>query len=201
MKFTLAISFGLVFAYLAHLIGLAPIVGAFAAGLILEPVHFRYFKDPHVVDDIKEHIKVHDEAHKEKVDYLIRKYADKHIEDIIEPIGLFLVPIFFVMTGFAVDLSTLFDAKVLLVALGLTIAAVVGKVVAGFAAGDVKKWIVGWGMVPRGEVGLIFAMIGKGLGVVCDTVFSVIIIMIILTTLMTPPILGYVLKEKKPKQI
>ncbi len=201
MKFTLAISFGLVFAYLAHLIGLAPIVGAFAAGLILEPVHFRYFKDPHVVDDIKEHIKVHDEAHKEKVDYLIRKYADKHIEDIIEPIGLFLVPIFFVMTGFAVDLSTLFDAKVLLVALGLTIAAVVGKVVAGFAAGDVKKWIVGWGMVPRGEVGLIFAMIGKGLGVVSDTVFSVIVITIILTTLMTPPILGYVLKEKKPKQI
>ena len=196
MKFTLAICFGLIFAYIAYLIGLAPIVGAFAAGLILKPVHFKYFKDPHVVEDIKQFIRVHDEEHKSQVDRLIRKYSDHHIEDIVEPIGLFFVPIFFVMTGFAVDLSTLFDMKVLAISLALTAIAILGKVLAGFVAGNVKKWIVGWGMVPRGEVGLIFATIGKGLGVVTDTVFSVIVIMVILTTLMTPPILGYLLKKE-----
>jgi len=46
MKLTIAISFGLFFAYLTHLIGLAPIIGALATGLILDPIHFRYFKDP-----------------------------------------------------------------------------------------------------------------------------------------------------------
>lgn len=197
MKFTLAISSGLFLAYFADLIGLAPIIGAFAAGLILEPVHFKYFKDPSIVRDIKEYVRIHDEEHRAQVNRVIQKHSDRHIEDIIEPIGLFLVPIFFVMTGFAVDLSTLFDFKVVLIALTLTVVAIVGKVVSGFAAGNVKKWVVGWGMVPRGEVGLIFATIGKGLGVVNDTVFSVIVIMVILTTLMTPPILSYLLKKEE----
>ena len=53
MKFSLAISFGPVFAFLAQKIGLAPIVGAFAAGLVLDPIHFSYFKDPQIVDDIR----------------------------------------------------------------------------------------------------------------------------------------------------
>ena len=51
-----------------------------------------------------------------------------------------------------------------------------------------NPWLVGWGMVPRGEVGLIFAMVGKKLGVMSEAMFSVIVIMVILTTLLTPPI-------------
>ena len=99
------------------------------------------------------------------------------------------------MTGFEVKLDTLFNLPVLLVALGLTVVAFVGKIVAGLAAGKVRKALVGWGMVPRGEVGLIFATIGRGLGVVSDTTFSVIVIMIILTTLLTPPVLTFLLKK------
>ena len=55
-------------------------------------------------------------------------------------------------------------------------------------------------MVPRGEVGLIFAAIGKALGVVSDQVYSVIVIMVILTTLLTPPILTYLLKRQEKKE-
>ena len=114
----------------------------------------------------------------------------------LEPIGLFLVPIFFVYTGIQVDISTLFDLPILLVALGITVVAIIGKVAAGLVAGKgVNKWLIGWGMVPRGEVGLIFATIGKGLGVVSDQVFSIIVIMVILTTLITPPILSFMLKK------
>ncbi|WP_333840411.1 cation:proton antiporter domain-containing protein, partial [Pelomicrobium sp.] len=58
------------------------------------------------------------------------------------------------------------------------------------------KWLVGWGMVPRGEVGLIFAVVGKGLGVVSDEVFSVVVIMVMLTTLMTPPILAFLIRRR-----
>ena len=75
------------------------------------------------------------------------------------------------------------------------IAAVAGKLAAGFAAGrDSSPWVVGWGMVPRGEVGLIFAMVGKNLGVMSEAMFSVIVIMVILTTLLTPPILTVLLR-------
>jgi len=201
MKFTLAICFGLLFAFLAQKIGLAPIVGAFAAGLVLDPVHFKYFKDAKIVKDMK---KVAAEARpdiRDKFYNAIEPHAHRHIEDLIEPIGMFLIPIFFIMTGMAVKLETLFDFKILLVALGITVIAFIGKYITGFAAGKgVNKSIIGFGMVPRGEVGLIFATIGKGLGVVSDSVFSVIVIMVIFTTLLTPPILTFLLKRQSKKQ-
>ncbi len=201
MKFTLAISFGLIFAYLAQEIGLAPIVGAFAAGLVLDPVHFKYFKDPKVVTDVKKCVESCDASLKEKVLKTIEPHAHRHIEDIIEPVGFLLIPIFFVMTGMAVKIETLFNLPVLLVALGITVVAFVGKICAGLAAGKVNKALVGFGMIPRGEVGLIFAAIGKSIGVVNDEVYSVIVIMVIFSTLFTPPILTYLLKKyKEPKE-
>ena len=198
MKFTLAVSFGLVFAFLAQKIGLAPIVGAFAAGLILDPVHFKYFKDPEVLEDVKEVLK---EEHVEspiraKVTRVINHHSHRHIEDLLEPLGHFLVPIFFVMTGMAVKVETLFNLPILLVALGVTVAAFIGKYVSGLVAGNVNKSIIGFGMVPRGEVGLIFAAIGRSLGVVSDEIYSIIVIMVILTTLLTPPILTFLLKKQ-----
>ncbi len=196
MKFTLAICFALIFAYLANKIGLAPIIGAFAAGLVLDPVQFIYFKNPQIVDEIKDTIKDEKTEIKDKLLKIIGHHSHKHIEDIIEPLAFFLVPIFFVLTGFQVDLSTLFNSSVLLTALFLTLAAILGKVFAGLLAGKgVRNWLVGWGMVPRGEVGLIFAAIGKSLGVVSDEIYSIIVIMVIVTTLITPPVLNYMLKK------
>jgi len=195
MKFAVAISFGLIFAYLAQLIGLAPIVGAFAAGLVLDPVHFRFFEDPTIVTDLRKSVKGASVKVRKQINEVITHHAHRHIEDLIDPISHFMVPIFFVVTGMNVNLETLFDIPVLLVALGLTAVAFVGKLAAGFVAGPVNKMIVGFGMVPRGEVGLIFATIGKSLGVINDTVFSVIVIMVILTTLLTPPILSSLIKK------
>ncbi len=198
MKFTLAVCFCLIFAYLAQFIGLAPIVGAFAAGLILDPVHFRYFKDNKVVRDVKAELKDAPKGLKERINKAIEHHSHRHLEDLIEPLAHFLVPIFFVMTGMGVNLTTFGNPKVLLVALIVTVVAFVGKWVAGLGAGKgVNKNLIGFGMVPRGEVGLIFASIGKGLGVVSDEVFSVIVIMVIFTTLLTPPILSMLLKRTK----
>lgn len=196
MKFTLAIVVALIFAYLAGLIELAPIVGAFAAGLVLDPVHFKYFKDSSVVSDFKKYFEKAPKERQLGMEKILQKHADRHIEDIIEPIGLFLIPIFFVTTGFAVNLQTLADTTILFTALAITLVAIIGKVAAGFVAGKgVHKALVGWGMVPRGEVGLIFATIGHGLGVINESVFSIIVIMVILTTLISPPMLGFYLKR------
>ena len=197
MKITLAICFALVFAALAGLIGLAPIVGAFAAGLVLDPVHFDYFSKPAAATDLVKYAEAAEGEHKEKLLAKAKHHSDKHIEELIEPIAAFFVPVFFVMTGMSVNLGTLSDPKIILAGLGLTVAAFIGKIVSGLAAGNVQKLLVGFGMVPRGEVGLIFATIGKQLGVVPDSVFSVILIMVILTTLLTPPILSHLLKRKQ----
>lgn len=197
MKFTLAISFGLMTAYLGEQIGLAPIVGAFAAGLVLDPVHFRFFEEPEFADDIRKNMHDAPPAVKARISTVLERHADRHVEDIIEPLGHFLAPIFFVVTGMAVRLETLFNLPILLVALGVTLVAFVGKIAAGLVAGPVNKSVVGWGMIPRGEVGLIFAATGRAIGVVNDEVFSIIVIMVILSTLLPPPILTYLLKRDR----
>ncbi|HYF01878.1 MAG TPA: cation:proton antiporter [Patescibacteria group bacterium] len=201
MKFTIVITLGLVFAYLAEIIGLAPIIGAFAAGLLLDPVHFQSFEKPQIITDITIVAEESEPVIKERILKVVEHHEHHTIEELIAPLGHFFVPIFFVVTGMTVRLETLFDGPVLVTALGVTALAVVGKLIAGFAAGNVNKSIVGWGMVPRGEVGLIFATAGKALGVVTDEVFSVIVIMVILTTLMTPPILTVLLKRQRQNAI
>ncbi len=200
MEFVFAISIGLILAYMAELIGLAPIVGAFAAGLVLDPIHFRNFQDSPVIEDLKRTMQNADVSLRHSLAQVISRHSDHQIEDLIAPISMFFVPIFFVVTGMNVNLATLLDPTIVLVAVVITIVAILGKYVAGYAAGSVHKGIVGWGMVPRGEVGLIFAAKGKFLGVVSDEVFSVIVIMVILTTLVAPPMLNYLLKQQAEQE-
>ena len=201
MLFSLVLVVGLFMAWLAHAVGLAPIIGAFAAGLLFEPVFLKEFETPKLVQDIEALLPVAVDAEKQqKIRRVLTRHTSHQHEHMIEPIGYFFVPVFFVMTGMQVDLTALADPKVVAVALGITVAAVVGKLVAGFAAGKgMNPWLIGWGMVPRGEVGLIFAMVGKKLGVMSEAMFSVIVIMVILTTLLTPPILTVLLRRQSAK--
>jgi len=198
MLFALVLASGLFLAWLAHAIGLAPIIGAFAAGLLFEPVYLKDFAVPAVVRDVDGALPEHSPASlREQLRKVLERHTHHQHEHMVEPIGYFFVPVFFVLTGMQVDLKTLADPQILAVALGITAVAAIGKLVAGFAAGrGSNPWIVGWGMVPRGEVGLIFASVGKQLGVVSESLFSVIVVMVILTTLLTPPVLALLLKKK-----
>lgn len=199
MKFTLAISFCLLTAALAQMIGLAPIVGAFAAGLILDPVHFSHFRDPRIVEDVRLATAGESKQVREKVLEAIEPHARRHVEDLIEPIGHFLVPLFFVFTGMNVRLDALFSLDMLPLAIGVTVAAILGKVLAGIAAAPgSSRLIVGLGMIPRGEVGLIFAATGASLGVVDDRLYAIIVTMVILTTLIPPPILAILIRRSVP---
>ncbi len=196
MLFAQVLATGLFLAWLAHAAGLAPIIGAFAAGLLFEPLFLKDFATPRIVQEIEPLLPAGQRGLVERLRPILAKHTGHQHEHMIEPIGYFFVPVFFVRTGMQVDLQTLADPAVVAVALGVTAAAVVGKLAAGVFAGDAGKWIVGWGMVPRGEVGLIFAMVGKQLGVMSESMFSVIVIMVILTTLITPPVLTWLLRRR-----
>ncbi len=195
MLFAQVLATGLFLAWLAHAIGLAPIIGAFAAGLLFEPVFLRHFETPRIVQEAAPLLPPGEAGRDLRA--LMEKHARHQHESMIETIGYFFVPVFFVLTGMQVDLRTLADPALGAIALGITAAAVAGKLAAGFAAGrGSSPWIVGWGMVPRGEVGLIFAVAGRQLGVLSESMFSIIVIMVILTTLLTPPVLTFLLKQQ-----
>jgi Kef-type K+ transport system membrane component KefB len=168
------LAFGLAFCFflswLANVIELAPIVGAFAAGLILEQVHYRGYVDR----------------------------GEQPLEVLMHPIASFLVPVFFVLMGMRTDLRSFMQPGVLPLALALTVAAIVGKQLCSFGVvgKGVDRLTVGLGMIPRGEVGLIFANIGLGLAVggekiVDSATFSAIVFMVIVTTVVTPPALKW----------
>ncbi len=177
MWLSLAISYCFFLAYAAHWFGLAPIVGAFAAGLTIDQAGARKFF-PHEKGDIEDHVV-----------YLAR----------------FFVPIFFVHTGMGVDLSVLADSNVVFFGAILTLAAILGKQVCGWgvwgkASKGINRTLIGIGMIPRGEVGLIFAMYGaelmlNGQPVVDKALYSAIVLMVMLTTLITPPGLTWALRR------
>jgi Kef-type K+ transport system membrane component KefB len=149
-------------AYLADLFGLAAIVGAFAAGVILSDEQFK--------------------GHE----------GERSMEELIEPLEAMFAPVFFVLMGMQVNLASFLDLKALLVALALILAAIAGKSIAGLCAGrGVNRVAVGIGMVPRGEVGLIFAGTGRGLGVIDDSLFSAIVITVVVTTMIAPSTLKW----------
>jgi len=174
LSISLMFCFGL--AFLAGKAGLAPIVGAFAAGIVLEEVHY--------------------------ADLRARDHRNRDIPQLLEPLAVFLVPVFFVLMGMKVDLGVFGKPAVLGFAAALTVAAVVGKQACslGVLEKGADRLAVGLGMIPRGEVGLIFAGIGSSLllggeRVVDDEVFSAVVVMVAITTMLTPPLLVWRLRQ------
>jgi Kef-type K+ transport system membrane component KefB len=161
----LGLAFCFLFSWMSSVIGLAPIVGAFAAGLVLEDVHYQAFVDR----------------------------GEHGLDELIKPISAFLAPIFFVLMGMRTDLRAFAAPGVLGLALALTVAAVLGKQACslGVWRPGVDRLTIGLGMIPRGEVGLIFANIGLGLTlngerIIDRNTFSALVVMVILTTFVTP---------------
>jgi Kef-type K+ transport system membrane component KefB len=166
--FTAALVTCFVLAWSANAVGLAPIVGAFAAGLVLEGVPFKE---------------------------LLPEGAK--LEDMLMPLSSVLVPLFFVHMGVQVKLEELAGGSVLL-ALALTLAAVVGKQACALAVvtPGTDRLAVGIGMIPRGEVGLIFAGMGltlkmNGQPLLGSGEFAAVVAMVLLTTIVTPPLLRW----------
>lgn len=120
------------------------------------------------------------------------------IEKTTTSIGLFFVPIFFVSVGAAVDIRTLGDPRALLLGAALVVVGVVGKFVAGLSPVWFKgsKSLIGIAMIPRGEVGLIFARMGLATGALTSQLYSAIALMVLATTFITPPLLAMKVKAQ-----
>lgn len=153
--FGFALLVGVGLAALAAAIGLAPIVGAFLAGMLLAEVR-----------------------------------EELAIEDHVRAVGQFLTPIFFAMVGVRLELTALLSAKVWLVGSGVLLIALAGKLLGGFlgalSQGFHRAVVVGVGMAPRGEVGLIVASLGLAAGAVNEEEYALVLFMVVGTTLLAP---------------
>src|SRR5579862_310160 len=165
LKLLFGLTFALLLSWLANEAGLATIVGAFAAGMILN-------------------------------DFFDKELEGESLQHLLSPVESIVVPLFFVWMGIQVKLEALGSRDILISGFALTVVAIVGKLASGFACPPgMNRWAVGIGMMPRGEVGLIFAGIGKGIRVIDDGLFSAIVILVMITTLLAPILLRVTLGQ------
>jgi Kef-type K+ transport system membrane component KefB len=156
LKLLFGVSFALLFAWLANVAELATIVGAFAAGMVLNS-------------------------------FFDQEIEGASLHELLSPLESLVVPLFFVWMGIQVKLETMANKDVLIAGLALTVVAIAGKVAAGWGCPPtLNRLAVGFGMMPRGEVGLIFAGIGKGIGVVDEGLFSAVVLLVMVTTVLAP---------------
>ncbi|MGM9451874.1 cation:proton antiporter [Legionella bozemanae] len=173
-KLFISFIFIMTLSWLASVLQLATIIGAFTAGVIL---HDDYF------DGVP-----------------LTQQENRSIYHLLSPLESILAPMFFIVIGIQVKLETFYHWNVIILASGLIIAAVIGKLLSGYGARPSDdRWVIGIGMLPRGEVGLVFASIGRTLGVMSDDLFSAIVLMVMVTTFMAPLLLKarYLKKDKK----
>jgi len=168
------LGFAFMLAWLGSLAGLATIVGAYAAGLILERAHIKHLEER--------------ELHS--------------LDELLHPLVVSLSPLFFVLMGSRIDPAALVSPMALLLAAVLAVLGTLGKFAAGYGAGKgMRAPVIGWGMVPRGEVGLIFVAAGShlrigGMTLLAPEVQAGIVGAILLTTVIGPLGLSWALKPK-----
>jgi Kef-type K+ transport system membrane component KefB len=154
-------------AALASIIGLAAIIGAFLAGMVVGESSER-----------------------------------DALEAEVAPLAAFFTPFFFGFIGAQVDLPGLASVDAVLLLLGVTVLAVVSKFVGAYLGairtGRWRALLVGWGMVPRGEVGIVVAGLGLSSGAIDAQIYSVVVGMAVLTTLIVPPLLPTLLRRAEP---
>jgi Kef-type K+ transport system membrane component KefB len=161
----IGLSLCFILAYVAELIGLAGIIGAFAAGLMLDPYG--------------QGVRARDE--------------EAALTELMHPLSALFVPLFFILMGIQVDVMSLASPEILALGAVLIVCALAGKLVCGLGVlgGGVSRLAIGIGMIPRGEVGLIFAGIGVGMTLeqkplLTQGIFSAIVLMVLVTTLVAP---------------
>jgi Kef-type K+ transport system membrane component KefB len=166
--FALALAFALGVSQLATVAKLAPIIGAFVAGMAIG-----------------------------------RSPSSIRIQRELTPVGHLFIPVFFLQIGINVDVATFGKLRVLGIALTLTIVAIIGKLVSGWSIRGTlhSKLLIGIGMIPRGEVGLIFAAIGLREGVFDNDLYAALLLTVLVTTLITPPLLGAQIKRARAASV
>lgn len=177
------------FSWVAHISGLATVVGAFIAGLILDQVYFSSFSKSNFFHSLRSiSNRVNDEEIKNELSTLIVHQESKNLEELIKPLSHMFVPVFFIYIGLMLHTQVLFQPKTLILTSTLLCVSFIGRILSGYLVRKpgLNKLVIGLGMTPIGEAGLIFAMFGSNLGIINEVTMAAIVATLVISSIITP---------------
>ncbi|MCE3267983.1 MAG: hypothetical protein K0R49_235 [Burkholderiales bacterium] len=186
------------FSWTAHVLGLAFVVGAFIAGLILDEVYFKAFSRSNFFIQLRNlAIQVPDETLRNQLKTTIDIQEGQTIKELLKPISHLFVPIFFINIGMMLNIHNLLNKNTLILTAALLGFSFMGRIVSGYCVRDknINPLILGLGLTPIGEAGLIFATFGKTMGLINDNIFSAIVSTVVIASIITPLLIKLSIKK------
>lgn len=186
------------YSWLASVLGLPSVIGAFIAGIIINPEYFKNFSQSKVLRDLK-HIATNttDIHTRELIHKTVIHQEEKSLDELIKPLSNIFVPIFFTYIGLIFDYSALNNLHVLIFSFILILTSLFGRFITGFSEkGNLNKYVIGLGITPIGEAGLIFTIIGRDLKLLNEDMVASIILALIIISILSPILLKLAIKKK-----
>jgi Kef-type K+ transport system membrane component KefB len=186
------------FSWVAHTLGLAFVVGSFVAGLILDEVYFKTFSRSNFLIQLRDlSLQVRDDKLRKQLNHVIHFQEGQTIKELLKPISHLFVPIFFIYIGMMLNINDLIHPTTLIITLAMLGISFFGRILSGFAirGGRINHLILGLGMTPIGEAGLIFAVFGKIVGIINENVLSAIVSTLVIASIITPILIKFAIKK------
>ena len=198
MKIGVLLTICFLFSWVAHRLGLATVVGSFVGGLILDQIYFKSFSKSNFFLQLRFlKSQITDTQLKYEFTKLINTQEEKTLEELLKPLSHVFVPVFFIYIGLLLDIHQLFNPLTLILTIALLSVSFFGRIISGLLIRTKKlnKLVIGLGMTPIGEAGLIFAMFGKLTGVINDAVLSAIVSAVVIAAILTPFLINFAIKR------
>jgi len=200
MKIGVLLVICFLFSWIAYISGLATVIGAFIAGLMLDKIYFESFSKSNFIVKLR-HIALNlsDTATKQKLNELIEKQEERTLEELIKPLSHLFVPVFFIYIGLMLKVDTLLHVDTLLLVAFILILSFIGRLISGFFIRPSRKLnslVIGLGMTPIGEAGLIFAMFGKNMGIISENSLAAIVASVVIAAVITPILIKIAINYK-----
>lgn len=197
MKIGIVFLICITFTWLASVFGIASVIGAFIAGAVINPIHFKGFSQSKFLRELKAQVaQVAEPCQRKNISQLIKKYENDNLDELIKPLSNLFVPIFFTYIGLSLKLEYLLNHMVIITALALLVTSYISWLIAAqISRAKLNKFVIGLGMTPIGEAGIIFAMVGQSLHLINDDIISTIVLALIITTFITPILLRFSIKK------
>ncbi len=190
--------------WIAHVSGLASVIGAFIAGLVLDEIYFTSYSKSNFFIKLRNlKNKVNDPELKHQFDEIITHQESKNLEELIKPLAHLFVPVFFIYIGIMLNVSALFHFQTLMITFVILLFSFFGRIISGYCVHNnhLNKILIGLGMTPVGEAGLIFAIFGKNAGIIDDNVLVSIVSVLVLSAIITPVFIKLAIKYKGVNRI
>jgi Kef-type K+ transport system membrane component KefB len=190
MKIGVLFSICLLFSWIAFMLGLATVVGAFVAGLILDQVYFKSFSKSSFINNIRRlSLSIAEPETRDKLVKLIDGQEERDLEELLKPFSHMFTPMFFIYIGLMMNVEALFEKQTLMITIALLCASFIGRIMSGYTLKTPKKinrLLIGLGMTPIGEAGLIFAVFGKNAGLISNDTLAAIVATLVIAAILTP---------------